>query len=118
MPPKIPDLGKIKQIIPPLSAEMHKGQAGRSLLRVVCRVEERYVYSVRNRSCWYCWRFRGVSVTYVYSVMQVIASILIVSNSYTGAPYFSGISCMKLVMLPLLFRDPCFIIVCLTIVAY
>jgi len=53
MPPKIPDLGKIKQIIPPLSSEMHKGQAGR---------------------------------------IGIIGG----SEDYTGAPYFSGISCMKL----------------------
>ncbi|CAO3685760.1 unnamed protein product [Umbelopsis ramanniana] len=45
--------GKIKQIIPPLSAEMHKGQAGR-------------------------------------------VGIVGGSEDYTGAPYFSGISCMKL----------------------
>lgn len=119
MPPKIPDLGKIKQIIPPLSAEMHKGQAGKSSLRVVCLVvEERLIYSKRKRSCWYRWRFRGVSVTYVYSVTQVITRALIVSYSYTGAPYFSGISCMKLVMLPLLFHELCFIVVCLIIVSY
>ncbi|KAG0744870.1 hypothetical protein G6F57_001981 [Rhizopus arrhizus] len=29
MPPKIPDISKIRQLIPPLSSSMHKGQAGR-----------------------------------------------------------------------------------------
>jgi hypothetical protein len=29
MPPRIPDLAKIRQIIPPLSHELHKGQAGK-----------------------------------------------------------------------------------------
>jgi hypothetical protein len=38
MPPKIPDLGKIKQIIPPLSSEMHKGQAGMSILRECLKI--------------------------------------------------------------------------------
>ncbi|CAM0135776.1 hypothetical protein VKS41_001792 [Umbelopsis sp. WA50703] len=53
MPPKFPDLGKIKQLIPPLVPEMHKGQAGR-------------------------------------------VGIVGGSEDYTGAPYFSGISAMKL----------------------
>ncbi|KAG2184534.1 hypothetical protein INT43_000443 [Umbelopsis isabellina] len=53
MPPKFPDLGKIKQLIPPLAPEMHKGQAGR---------------------------------------IGIVGG----SEDYTGAPYFSGISAMKL----------------------
>lgn len=28
MPPRIPDLAKVRQLIPPLSHELHKGQAG------------------------------------------------------------------------------------------
>ncbi|SAL98200.1 hypothetical protein [Absidia glauca] len=48
-----PDLSKVKQIIPPLSSHLHKGQAGR-------------------------------------------VGIVGGSEEYTGAPYFSGISSMKL----------------------
>ncbi|CEG77552.1 Putative YjeF [Rhizopus microsporus] len=29
MPPRIPDIVKVRQLIPPLSKSMHKGQAGR-----------------------------------------------------------------------------------------
>ncbi|KAI8381163.1 H-hydrate dehydratase [Radiomyces spectabilis] len=29
MPPKIPDINKVRKLIPPLSGELHKGQAGR-----------------------------------------------------------------------------------------
>ncbi|KAI7859536.1 H-hydrate dehydratase [Circinella umbellata] len=53
MPSKIPDISKVRQIIPPLSPEMHKGQAGR---------------------------------------VGVVGG----SEDYTGAPYFSAISAMKL----------------------
>lgn len=28
MPPRIPDIAKVRQLIPPLSQEFHKGQAG------------------------------------------------------------------------------------------
>ncbi|KAI9272883.1 Ribokinase-like protein [Phascolomyces articulosus] len=53
MPSRIPDISKVRQLIPPLSAELHKGQAGR---------------------------------------VGVVGG----SEDYTGAPYFSAISAMKL----------------------
>ncbi|KAI9321806.1 Ribokinase-like protein [Dichotomocladium elegans] len=53
MPSRIPDIAKVRQLIPPLAADMHKGQAGR---------------------------------------VGVVGG----SEDYTGAPYFSGISAMKL----------------------
>ncbi|CAO3642254.1 unnamed protein product [Mucor hiemalis] len=52
MPPRIPDIAKVRQLIPPLSQEFHKGQAGR---------------------------------------VGVVGG----SEDYTGAPYFSGITSMK-----------------------
>ncbi|RCH80795.1 hypothetical protein CU098_000165, partial [Rhizopus stolonifer] len=52
MPPKIPDITKVRQLIPPLCNSMHKGQAGR---------------------------------------VGVVGG----SEDYTGAPYFSAISAMK-----------------------
>ncbi|KAI7892391.1 Ribokinase-like protein [Mucor mucedo] len=52
MPPRIPDIAKVRQLIPPLSQEFHKGQAGR-------------------------------------------VGIVGGSEDYTGAPYFSGITAMK-----------------------
>ncbi|KAL1935808.1 hypothetical protein VTP01DRAFT_4948 [Rhizomucor pusillus] len=53
MPSKIPDINKVRQIIPPLSKDLHKGQAGR---------------------------------------VGVVGG----SEEYTGAPFFSAISAMKL----------------------
>ncbi|KAI9491558.1 H-hydrate dehydratase [Zychaea mexicana] len=53
MPSRIPEISKVRQLIPPLSGELHKGQAGR---------------------------------------VGVIGG----SEDYTGAPYFSAISAMKL----------------------
>lgn len=29
MPPRIPDIAKVRQLVPPLSQEFHKGQAGK-----------------------------------------------------------------------------------------
>lgn len=29
MPSRIPDINKVRQLIPPLTGEMHKGQAGK-----------------------------------------------------------------------------------------
>ncbi|KAJ8660064.1 YjeF family domain-containing protein [Lichtheimia ornata] len=53
MPSRIPDINKVRQLIPPLSSEMHKGQAGR---------------------------------------VGVVGG----SEDYTGAPFFSAISAMRL----------------------
>jgi hypothetical protein len=32
MPPRIPDIAKVRQLIPPLTHEFHKGQAGKVFL--------------------------------------------------------------------------------------
>lgn len=89
MAPKIPDIGKVRQLIPPLSGDLHKGQAGMS---ECCHLARLTLYFVSFKAAWVLWV--ALKSTFYQRIEVTHANR---SLSYTGAPFFSGVASMKLV---------------------